>query len=173
MTDRFVTITFHDDQITVWLHDGQPYVAVKPICERLGIDWASQHHRINRDPVLAKGMVVITIPSAGGLQQTVALQLRLLPGFLFGIDRTRIDDDAQDRLDLYREECFTVLFEHFFGPVGRIEDEEDYAQAELLPIPPLARRTGDLLGMPRSAIARQRYIRDALRQELADLSQLK
>src|SRR5262249_27516063 len=58
---------------------------------------AARRRRASHAWVVAKGMCVIPIES----RDTIVLQLRLLPGFLFGIDRERLaDEEAQAaRLD--------------------------------------------------------------------------
>lgn len=41
-------------------------VAIRPICEALGIDWSSQKQRIERDEILGSTMVMITTVAADG-----------------------------------------------------------------------------------------------------------
>ena len=48
------TVLFYQDEITaVRLASGEVFIPLRPIVEGLGIDWASQTRRINRDPILA------------------------------------------------------------------------------------------------------------------------
>ena len=52
------TIPFHDDTIAAALvpgAGGEPVimVPVRPLCDRLGLDWSAQYRRIMRDEVLA------------------------------------------------------------------------------------------------------------------------
>ncbi len=48
-------ITFYDDQvIAVKVEDEQIYVPIRPICDLIGIDSASQRRRIDRDLVLSE-----------------------------------------------------------------------------------------------------------------------
>jgi hypothetical protein len=49
------TVEFYEDQvIAVRLTSGEVFVPLRPIVEGLGLDWAAQTRRINRDPVLAE-----------------------------------------------------------------------------------------------------------------------
>lgn len=115
--NAFVPVTFRDD--TVWAVDraGTVFVAVKPICQNLTIDWNGQYQRLKRDALLSKGMCVINIPSPGGDQETTCLPLNLIPGFLFGIDDRRITDPTvRQKVLAYKLECYDVLFRHFFAP---------------------------------------------------------
>lgn len=112
-------IDFHGDTVLATAPDpdtGEVLVPLKPICDRLSVDWNGQYQRLKRDEVLAEGMCVIHIPSPGGDQPTVALPLGLVPGFLFGISSERVaDPEARELVNAYKRECHTVLHEHFFG----------------------------------------------------------
>ena len=44
--------------------NGQNYVAVKPVCEALGIDHSSQIRDLKEDPVLGSTVVCMTIVAA-------------------------------------------------------------------------------------------------------------
>lgn len=112
------TVDFYGDEITgaQVIIAGEPriYVPAKPICDYLGVDWSAQRQRILRDPVLAEGMVVITMPSTRGPQPTSCLPLDLLPGFLFGIATPRVKNpEIQEKIDRYRRECFRILWDAF------------------------------------------------------------
>jgi len=121
---------------TLWAasEDGAIYVAVKPICEALGLSLEGQRQRIKRDEVLSEGACVIHAPSPGGVQPTYSLRLDLLNGWLFGIDDRRVRDAAtRERVLTYKRECYRVLFEHFHGraaeAVGDAADGEERAAA--------------------------------------------
>ena len=43
------TIEFNNQQLLTVEKDGIKYVAVKPICENLGLDWASQFTKITEE----------------------------------------------------------------------------------------------------------------------------
>ncbi len=52
-------------------------------------------------------------PSAGGVQDTLALPLSMLNGWLFGVDVNRVREEVRPRLIQYQRECFDVLARHF------------------------------------------------------------
>lgn len=54
-------IPFYNQELVAVDKDGQKYVALKPICENIGIDWSGQRQRIMEDSVLKTCMVVIPI----------------------------------------------------------------------------------------------------------------
>ncbi len=111
-------VPFYEDDVIAYLvfheHEYRIYVPLRPLCRNLGIQWSAQRKRLYRDPILAKGVVMMDTPSAGGDQQTLALRLELLPGWLFGIETSRMDDEVRkEKVDRYREECFRVLWQEF------------------------------------------------------------
>ncbi len=59
-----INVPFHGEELYVVNHNGEPYTPMKPIVEGMGLDWKSQHKKISQR--FSKGMVEITIPSAGG-----------------------------------------------------------------------------------------------------------
>ena len=46
------TISFNNQSLITVEQNGNHYVAMKPICENIGIQWESQYNRIRRDDVL-------------------------------------------------------------------------------------------------------------------------
>lgn len=119
---QLVTVPFRGDTLFAIQDDDGVSVAIKPITDRLGLDWSAQLRRTKRDPILAKGMAIMTIPSPGGAQEATCLRLKLLPGWLFGIGANQVREEARPLVMLYQEECHEVLFRHFNGAV-RAEDE--------------------------------------------------
>jgi len=108
-------MNFYGDRLYGVKEQGAIYIPLKPICEAMGIDHDSQRHRINRDPVLAKGAVVMTVPfGAGGQQMMFCLSLNRINFWLATIQPERIKNEpARERAMLYREECADVLFVYF------------------------------------------------------------
>jgi hypothetical protein len=109
------TVNFRSDTLFAVERDDGVWVAIKPICDSLGIDWKGQRDRIARNHVLSKGRCVMPLPSVGGTQETVCLRLDLINGWLLGIDPDRVKPEAKDAVIAYQEECFAVLFRHFYG----------------------------------------------------------
>ena len=113
------TIQFHNQQLIVLNHENKPYIAMKPVCENIGLDWAAQLKRIKRHQVLSSGMVMMTTPSKQGLQEYVCLPISMLNGWLFGIDTNRVKPEIRQILEQYQLECFDVLYNHFMPKVAQ------------------------------------------------------
>ena len=107
-------VDFYGDPLTaVLIRTGdteRAYVPIRPLCDFLGIDWASQRKRILRDPVLAEALQrVVIMTTHRGLQETLCLPLDYLNGWLFGINAARVKEELRTRLIQYQKECYQVL----------------------------------------------------------------
>lgn len=105
------------------------YVALKPMVEAMGLQWAAQLKRIKRNKALAQGVSIMDMPSAGGLQPTIALKLDLLPGWLTTIEAARVKGaEVRAKIELFQGECYEVLAEHFGSkqkPVNRATIQQE------------------------------------------------
>lgn len=112
-TSSIVTVQFHGQTLVTTQHNGEPHVAMRPIVEAIGLDWQAQLQRIKRHPVLAQGVVMITTPSDGGTQETNCLPLKLLNGWLFGIDTNRVKPEIRETILMYQRECYDALYRYW------------------------------------------------------------
>lgn len=113
-----MSVEFHGRSHPVVTHEGKPYVAMKPVVEALGLDWSSQMKKIRRNQVLDEGMVMMTIPSVGGIQEGACLRLDLLNGWLFGVEVNRVRPELKERLLNYQRECYGVLWRYWEAPLA-------------------------------------------------------
>lgn len=111
-------IQFNNQTIPVFFHDNKPYVAMKPICENIGLDWNGQFQRIKRNQILSQGMCMIHMPTKGGSQSVLSLPIGYLNGWLFGIDANKVKPEIKDTLIKYQLECYDVLYNHFMPKVA-------------------------------------------------------
>ena len=60
------TISFNNQSLITVEQNGNHYVAMKPICENIGLAWEPQVLRIKRDEVLSQGMIVMIMVAEDG-----------------------------------------------------------------------------------------------------------
>lgn len=113
-------VVFYEDEITAVLieADGRQeiYVPIRQICDYLGLAFAGQRARINRDPVLSEAVQIINIDTRsdkGGNPNVLCLPLKYLAGWLFGISASRVKLELQDKILRYQRESYDVLWEAF------------------------------------------------------------
>ena len=125
---QIVTVEFHGQSLIAVEVEGKPYVAMRPIVENIGLQWGSQFNRIQRNPVLAKGVFMMKTPSNGGEQETICLPLSMLNGWLFGVDVNRVREEIRPKLIRYQTECFDVLYRHFMPAQRPYNPAIDYTR---------------------------------------------
>jgi hypothetical protein len=106
-----ITVPFHGNALYVVNHNGEPYTPMKPIVEGMGLDWKSQRTKIKQR--FAKGGVEITIPTAGGPQRMLCLQLRKLAAWLATIQPNKVKPEIRDNVIQYQDECDDVLYDYW------------------------------------------------------------
>lgn len=111
---QLATVAFHGQILEIIDRDGRAFVPVKRICANLGLDWSSQFKRMQRDEILAEGMVSLAIPSAGGVQESVCLPLEYLNGWLFGVSENQVDPRIREGVLRYKREAYTALHDYFY-----------------------------------------------------------
>lgn len=109
------TISFNNQSLITVEQNGNHYVAMKPICENIGLAWEPQVLRIKRDEVLSQGMIVMITPTNGGNQNMICLPIEYLNGWLFGIDINRCKPEIRDTLIKYKKECYQALHDYWFN----------------------------------------------------------
>jgi hypothetical protein len=109
-----VSVDFHGTTIPTFNVGGIIRVAMKPICDGIGLQWEAQHKRIKRHPVLAATMSMMDMVARDGKRrQLLTLPLNKLNGWLFGIDTNRVKPEIRERLVEYQAECFDVLSDYW------------------------------------------------------------
>lgn len=111
------TVPFHGQELALLFDaDQQPLVAMKPICENIGLDWRAQYNRLQRDEVLNSVVVMMTTTAQDGkTYRFTCLPLEYLNGWLFGIDVKRVKPEIRPQLIRYKKDCYRVLAAHWLG----------------------------------------------------------
>ena len=114
MKQELQSIEFYGSRIYTVEKDGEHYVAMKPICENIGIDWRAQYNKINRHPILNPVVVMMTTTGSDGKQYKMQmLPVKYLQGWLFMVDANRVKPEIKERLIQYQRECFDVLNQYW------------------------------------------------------------
>lgn len=110
--DTLYPVPFHGDTLYLVEHEGEPFTPAKPICEAVGLDWASQYTKLTGDPQ-RWGCWSIAIPSSGGEQKMLCLPVRKLSGWLSSISAARAKDEIRHKLISYQNECDDALWRYW------------------------------------------------------------
>jgi hypothetical protein len=106
---RQIKVPFHGTELYVVEHDGQPYTAVKPIVEGMGLDWKSQQVKVRQR--FRSSMTEITMAGADGKPRPMTcLPVRKLPGWLHSIRIGKVRPALRERVAEYQAECDDALW---------------------------------------------------------------
>ena len=106
-----INVNFHGAELFIIEHKGEPYTPMKPIVEGMGLNWATQFTKLKQR--FDKGIVEITIPSAGGQQRMTCLPLRKLAAWLNSISANKVKPEIRNRVLQYQSECDDVLYDYW------------------------------------------------------------
>jgi len=96
---------FEGKSIHFLAEDGQHWIALKPICEVLGVDYSNEIKKIQESEFLSEHSSEHTIVSVDGeVQKMICLPEWILYGWLF-----KIESDDPELLD-FKKDCFDILF---------------------------------------------------------------
>jgi hypothetical protein len=123
------TLHFNEKEINLVFADGQWWVAVKPVCTALGVDYIEQFKNLKSDPQLLKLLCEHTTTGADNKQyKMLCLPEKFIYGWLFSIR------SGSESLNAYKMECYEVLWNHFHGRlyalVNRMRLDDDIAALE-------------------------------------------
>lgn len=108
-----MTVPFHGVQLYLVEHEGQPFVPMRPMVEGMGIDWSYQSRKLNASKH-RYGVAVIATPSAGGVQESICIPLRKLPGWLGTLEPGRVKSlEARKRIEEFQDECDDALWQYW------------------------------------------------------------
>ena len=134
--------TFEGEIFDIYFTDSRKFlIPLRPICERMGTDWAAQYRRTKRDPVLDGHLFTITAPvvDKNGLAQDreiTCITAQRLHYWFGGISLARLKPDIQKKMLTYKTEMADAVFAYF-----RSTTFPDDALAELdAALPPEERR---------------------------------
>jgi hypothetical protein len=94
---------------------GKYWIAIKPVCEALNIDYIRQFKKLKHDAALTSALSKKTmqIPGDDQFREYICLPEEYIYGWIFSIQ------SGSRELQEYRAECYHVLYEHFHGIITR------------------------------------------------------
>lgn len=120
-------LEFNGKSIHFLAVDGQYWIALKPICEALNVNWNRQFQNLKEDKNLQAAFANQQMQVPGDqLRNYVCLPEFFVYGWIFSIQ-----SDSEE-LAAYKWECYRILYEHFHGAItGRKELLSEKARLQL------------------------------------------
>ena len=94
--------------------NGTYWIALKPICEALGVDYIRQFKKLKEDKILSQLLSEQTMVAADKkVRKMVSLPEFYVYGWIF-----QIQSDSPGLLQ-YKWECYKILYDYFHGAITR------------------------------------------------------
>ena len=96
--------------------DGSIFVGIRPICEAIGMDTKKAVLSMKEDTILkAKVTERYLLDASKRKFPMQCIPIQYLHGWLFSISENKVTAAAKPKLIKFKEECYQVLFDHFYG----------------------------------------------------------
>lgn len=109
---NITTVPFYGKDLIVLENNGQPYVAMKPVAEGMGLAWQSQLAKFNAK-ASQWGITKIVMPTASNMQEMVCLPLRKLFAWLMTIMPNKVKPEIRNKVIQYQNECDDVIWDYW------------------------------------------------------------
>lgn len=122
-------LNFNNKEISLVLADGQWWVAIKPVCEALGVNYERQRQTIQDDEILSQLPTEQQVVAADNkVRKMICLPEKFIYGWLFGLR------SESEELKKFKLECYNALWAHFHGRfsalIERVQIEERIEELE-------------------------------------------
>ena len=119
----------------VMIENGEKRVAVKPICEALGVAYQSQIERLKSDPILGSTVTLtVTVGADGKQREMVTIPFKFVFGWLFRIDSRNVKEESKQVVERYQLECYNALYQHFIELDEYLKFRNDLAEQKFLEV---------------------------------------
>ncbi|NQU34240.1 MAG: hypothetical protein HQ521_13500 [Bacteroidetes bacterium] len=107
-------LEFNGRNIFFVAKDGQYWVAIKPICEALGVDYIRQFKNLQTDEILSQLLSEQTMVAADNkLRKMVSLPEKFVYGWIFQIKSSSPD------LNKYKLKVYEIVYDYFKGTITK------------------------------------------------------
>lgn len=128
-----VTTVARVNEVDIVIIEGdEKRVAVKPICEALGIAFEPQFTRLKTDPILSSTVTTsVTVGADGKQREMVTIPFKFVFGWLFRIDSRNVKEESRESVLKYQLHCYNALYNSLFLYVEFVEHRAHLVDIEL------------------------------------------
>jgi len=114
-----VAVTFFDlPCLAVRAENGSIYLAMRDLCDAIGVQLSAQLRRIRAHTQLSKGLLTFRVMTAGGFQAQEFLHLQATATWLLMINSARTSPTTRQRLDYLQEYLVQEVYAAFARLTG-------------------------------------------------------
>lgn len=137
-------------------------VAIKPICEALGVAFQSQNTKLKEHPIYSSVVTLSVTTGTDGKQYEMScLPIEYLAGWLFSINPANVKEEIRDNLIKFQIECNKALFRYFFGTQRKVIEQNSVEIKLLEELADLSQQKANLT----TSISEKKKLLEKLREE--------
>lgn len=131
MTSQLTIAKVNNVSIIV-IENGEKRVAIKPICEALGVSVQKQLERLKADPILSSTITPkVTVGADGKNREMQTIPLKYVFGWLFRIDSRNVKEESREAVLKYQNQCYDVLYDYFTGYADYVEKRQEAIEMQM------------------------------------------
>ena len=108
-----INVPFHGDSLYLVNYEGQPFVAMRPFIEGMGLDWASQYTKIKQRFKTCVVNITMQLPCDNQRRSVICLALKKLTGWLHTININKVKPEIREKVAAYQDRSDDVLYEYW------------------------------------------------------------
>ncbi len=113
-SQSLVTLDFHGNSLVTFQHDGEPFVAMRPVVEGMGLSWPRQQQKLAEQSEKFNCSHMATVGADGKHREMTSMPVRKLPLWLASVNPNKIKDaEKRERIVLYQEESAIALHDYW------------------------------------------------------------
>ena len=109
---QLIPVPFYEDTVVLVGNENEPFVAMKPIVENIGLAWQSQHAKLS-EKFGSTITIIVMVAEDGKPREMACLPLRKLPAWLYSINPSKVNPELRDKIIRYQEECDDALWNYW------------------------------------------------------------
>lgn len=109
---QLIPVPFYDDTLLLGGRGNEPFVAMKPVVENMGLAWQAQRRKLVE--TFASVITIMVSTGSDGKQYSMTcLPLRKFPAWLYSISPNKVNPALRDKIVRYQSECDDVLWDYW------------------------------------------------------------
>jgi hypothetical protein len=114
------------------VQNGEKLVPIKPICQALGVDFATQKEKIENDEILSSTVGLSPTVAADGKERDMfCIPFKFVFGWLFTINPSNVKEEARETVIQYKLACYEALYQSFTDSQEFLAAKQDLVEKKL------------------------------------------
>lgn len=111
--NNLIAVPFRGAELALIDHEGQPFVAMRPVVEGMGLAWQPQLEKLKGERFASTVTEIVTVAQDGKPRAMTCLPLRKFPGWLTTISPNKVSPQIRDNILMYQMESDDALWDYW------------------------------------------------------------